>query len=237
MSFVATAIIGAGVLGAGASIFGAYTQSQAEQKAQSQLAQQEGMTLSTINSYLQPYAQAGQNVLPTLQSLITPGPNQTATLNQLPGYQFAQDWGLKAVQNVQSTRGLGGNALAGGANFATGLAQQSFGQLAGLLQGYAGMGAQAAGTAAGTSAQTAGAFAPAIAQTTVGQGNALAGGATGAAGAIGGSVNQLTNLAILKNLIGGGMFGQQQNPGGGPLNIAPGYAANQPTPGWVDPYA
>ncbi len=205
MSIIGAAILGSAAIGAGASFFGATTQASAEQQAQQQLAQEQGMTLSTIKKYLDPYANFGKSLMPSLQSLITPGPNQNAALEQTPGFQFAQKWGLKGVQNVQSTRGLGGNSLAAGAQFGTGLAQGTWQSVVDNLLRGTGIGAGAAGQAAGTSAQTAGIFAPAIAQTTVGQGNAIAGGAMGVSNALGTGVNN----ALLAKFAG--MYGGQGN--------------------------
>ncbi len=51
-----------------------------------------------------------------------------AALEQTPGYQFTRTQGLKATQNAAAARGLGasGAALKGAANFATGLADQTY---------------------------------------------------------------------------------------------------------------
>lgn len=51
-----------------------------------------------------------------------------ATLETLPGYQFARTQGLKAVQNSAAARGLGvsGAALKGAATFSQGLADQNY---------------------------------------------------------------------------------------------------------------
>ncbi len=191
MSFIVSSIIGAG-----ASIFGSITQSNAEQQAQQQLAQQQAQTQAAIKGYLQPYSNFGQSLMPSLQSLITPGPSQNAALEQTPGFQFANKWGQIGVRNAQSTRGLGGNNLAAGAEFGTGLAQQTWQSVVDKLLAGTGIGAGAAGTAAGTTAQTAGAFAPAIAQTTIGQANALAGGAQGVS-------NSVSNALLYRQLFGG----------------------------------
>src|ERR1035437_9796555 len=133
MAFVAAAVIGAGVLGAGAPIYGETKQSDAANNA---IAAQPSM-FNTARAGEQPFINAGQSVLPTLQGLLTPGPSQTDTLNKLPGFQFAQDWGQKGVSAQATTRGLGGNALTAGANYATGVAQQGFSGLVNMLQNFA----------------------------------------------------------------------------------------------------
>jgi hypothetical protein len=91
----------------------------------------------------------------TLKNLLTPGANMTNTLSQIPGFQFLQDWGQKGISAQATTRGLGGNALAAGAQFATGTAQQGFGTIVNALQsllsggtGLANVGAGVLGTGA-----------------------------------------------------------------------------------------
>ena len=86
------------------------------------------------------------SVMPTLQALLTPGANMTSTLSQIPGFQFAQDWGQKATQNLGTTTGLGGNVLTAGANYATGLAQQGWQGIVNSLLGVATQGNTLAGT-------------------------------------------------------------------------------------------
>ena len=205
MSFIGAAILGSAAIGAGASIFGATTQASAEQQAQQQLIQQQQQAQKTTQKLLAPYTQFGQSNIPTLQSLLQPGPNQNATLSQLPGFQFAQNWGLKGVQNVQSTRGLGGNALAAGAKFGTGLAQQNWGDYVNKLLAGTQIGASAANTGVQATTGLAQSFAPNIAQTQIGQGNALAGGAMGVSNALGTGVNN----ALLAQFAG--MYGGQGN--------------------------
>ena len=101
MSWIATAIGGSAVLGAGASIFGAEKQSQAAQQAsqaqvqlgQQSLAQQLGL-FNTAKGSLQPFIDAGSGALPTLMKLLTPGADMSAVLSQIPGFKFAQHRGI-----------------------------------------------------------------------------------------------------------------------------------------------
>lgn len=57
------------------------------------------------------------------------GPGAQAALENTPGYQFTRQQGLQAVQNSAAARGLGvsGAALKGAAAYATGLADQTYG--------------------------------------------------------------------------------------------------------------
>ena len=52
---------------------------------------------NTAQTALNPFIQSGSSVLPTLQSLLTPGASQTATLSQLPGFQFQSQYGTMAT--------------------------------------------------------------------------------------------------------------------------------------------
>ena len=97
-----------GAVGAvGAAGVGAYASNQASKQQQAgltaALAQQKQM-FNTAQGALSPYYTAGANYGGVLSSLLTPGPNRTSTLSQIPGFQFAQDWGQKAVQNLERQR-------------------------------------------------------------------------------------------------------------------------------------
>ncbi len=211
MSFVATAIIGSAAIGAGASIFGSMTQADSAKQAQQTLLQQQQSAQGQIQKFLSPYTDFGQSFMPTLQSLLQPGQNQTDTLSKLPGFQFARDTGAQATANVASTRGLGGNAMAAEQQFGTGLAQQFWGDYVNKLLAGTQIGANAANTGVQANTQLASSFAPAIAQTQIGQGNAIAGGATGVAGAVGGGLNNYLQMALLSKLAPGAIGGQNAN--------------------------
>jgi hypothetical protein len=208
---VATAILGAGALGAGASIWGANTAANAQTNAANAgIAAQKGMFtqgLGVAQGALQPFISGGTNALSTLQSLLTPGANQTAALSQIPGFQFAQDWGQKGVSAQATTRGLGGNALAAGGQYATGLAQQSFGGIVNSLQGLLSTGAGAAQTLGSSALGNATSTGAGIGQLTAGIGNAQAGGAIGTANAIGGLGGSAVNATLLSRLLNGGNAG------------------------------
>lgn len=242
MSFIAGAILGSAAIGAGASIFGGYEQSKASQAAAGTIGQSMkdaiaaeqgfvGQGTSAIERILGPYfgiakGGGGGGVLKTLEGLLTPGRSMTDTLSQIPGFKFAQDWGQRGVTAQATTRGLGGNALTGGAQYATGLAQQGYGSIVDRLQALLGTGASAAGAAAGGIGSLFGGAGKTIsdiltggganiAQTQIGQGNALAGAGTGVAGALSGGASGLANLAILKTLQGGGGGGMYGAPSWG----------------------
>jgi hypothetical protein len=101
-------------------------------------------------------AKAYQN---DLGYLSTPFQPTQAQLDNTPGYQFALNQGLESTQNGFAARGLGisGAAMKGAAAYATGLAQQTYAQDAGIYQNGQATIANAltGGMNAGTSAASA----------------------------------------------------------------------------------
>lgn len=191
MSFVAVAILGSAALGVGASVYAANKQAQATQQASQAILQGQQSALGAQKQYLAPYATQGQGVFPELKSLLTPGPSQTAMLSQLPGFQFMQDWGQRGVAAQATTRGLGGNALAAGAEFATGLAQSNWQSLVNPLLDLYRTGAGAAGSIGSNTANIYTGGAQSQAQLAQGLGGIQAGMAGGIAGAGSNSLNTL----------------------------------------------
>lgn len=156
---------------------------------------------------LQPFVWAGNEGVNQLSWLANDPTYQLQALQQTPGYQFALDQGLKATQSGYAARGLGtsGAALKGAAQYATGLAQQTYQQnVLAPAQFRATLGENAA---AQTGSLGAGAAANAGAGY-IGAGNASAAGTIGAANAYGSALNTLgqspLNYSLYKNLLGSG---------------------------------
>ncbi len=212
MTFATAAIIGgAGLVGSigGALISGNAAQQAAGQQVafgQQALAQQKQL-FGVAQDNLQPFIDQGTRVGTTLEKFTTPGPALNDALSQLPGFQFAQDWGQKAVTNLGSTTGFSGNTLTAGANYATGLAQQNWLQYLQPLLSQYNTGAGAAGALAGT----AGTFSGQTGNTLTGIGSATASGTLGAANAYAGGLtgagNSVGNALLLSKLLGGGLGG------------------------------
>lgn len=203
--------VGSALIGSSA----AKSASEAQQAtAQQALAQQKAM-FDIAQKGLSPYISAGQNALPTLQALLTPGPSQTGVLSQLPGFQFASQWGTQAATNALAARGLGGSAgpLAKGiSDYNTGLAQTFWGQDVNALQQFANTGANAGAALAGNATQTG----ANMAQPYGALGNAQASGILGSANALSGGITGATSMPInamfLSRLAsgsggGGGLYG------------------------------
>ncbi len=214
---VGAAIGAVGALGsAGIGYMGSRQASQdAQRQATNALNAQQGFFDQGMAG-VSPFIKSAQSLLPTLQGLLTPGPNQTDILSKLPGFQFAQDWGQKAVQNIGTTTGLGGNVLKAGADYATGVAQQGFGGLVNMLQNFTNTGANAASSAFGQATQTG----SNIANTFTGLGQAQGAGALGAANALSGGFSGATNAFALPAFLnalrnqggqGAGVYGGSSN--------------------------
>ena len=188
------------VLGGGLSLAGGLFQSRAANKGAGQMAggnilaallQQQMYQQQMAN--LQPYLQYGQSALQELAPLIGIGGDPLSApltsrfaptqerLEQTPGYQFTRDQGLKNLQNAFAAKGLGssGNALRGAAEYATGLASNTFQQqfqnywgenknIFDMLSGAGGVGL----SAAGAGANLAGTFGNNIGNALQGAGNA-----------------------------------------------------------------
>ncbi len=215
--WVATAIVGGSALTALSTGVGASTAAKAQTDAT------QGAQNIAIQQYLQnrrdqdPYRSIGQDASnrlgAKLDEFTTPINMDQATLEQTPGYKFALSQGLKSTQNSAAARGLGssGAALKGAANFATGLADQTYQtqfNIANTNQTNAynrlkalvdtGQNAAAQTGASGTSAANTAAGAA------VGAGNAQAAASNAIASGVSGIGNNIAGYGLYKGLYGGG---------------------------------
>ena len=198
----AAAGLGGALLSSSAAKSAANTQAQAANTA----------SQNAMNQYYQtradllPYNQAGQSAVGALGGFLN-GSNPTGELTALentPGYQFTLDQGLKSVQSSYASRGLGisGAALKGAANYATGLAQQTYQQnLLNPLE-YLGQLGESAGAQTGQLGVQSTANAN---QAALGGASASAAGTVGAANALTGGLNTLasapTNYLLYNQLL------------------------------------
>ena len=196
--------------------------------ANSANAQQMAM-FNQIRQDLMPYNLAGQQVTPQLLALLgIGGGDQQAMLESLPGYQFALKQGLLGTQNALGARGLGlsGAALKGGAQFAAGLADQTYGNQFNRLLQAAQLGENAAAQSGNFGTQTAGN----IGQNMIGAGNAQAAGIMGGANAIAGMAGGVGNMFMMNSLMQNngmsGLFGGGGGGGGGGTLIPAGGGMN-----------
>lgn len=130
-AWVATAVVGSAAIGAGAQIYGAGKAADAQRAAAGESASLQKYMYETTRRDLGTYRDLGIDA----QSRLKENDYYTAPieltqdwLESTPGYKFTQTQGLKAVANSAAARGLGnsGAALKGAANFATGLADNTY---------------------------------------------------------------------------------------------------------------
>jgi hypothetical protein len=184
-------MLGSAAIGAGGSIFGSMLGSNS---AKSAISAEQGM-FNQAAAYSAPFIGMGRKAINPLMSLITPGKDQTSTLEQTPGYQFALSQGEKGVTNQATMGGLGGNVLRGGANYAAGLASNTWSDVVNKLMAAVNTGASTASSLAGNATSMGGK----IGDTIMSGGGMQAGGVMGAAGALGGGLQNLGILNWLKN--------------------------------------
>lgn len=252
---VSGAIIGSAVIGAGASIFGANKAADAQTNAAAQATQAQmqmfreaqaqakqlfgqgrsdelGM-LGTATGIEQPFIDWGKAGMSPLSRLLSPGPDQTAALEETPGYKFALSQGEKGVTNQATMRGLSGNALREGAGFASGLAQNTWQSVVDRLMQQVGVGSSAAGRLSGETTNTgisignqsvglsgqltnaANVTGNNIGNNITGAGNAQAGAAIASGNAISGAAGNVGNMVALNALTGNKLWGATGGAPGG----------------------
>ena len=210
---VPTAIIGASVVGAGASAYAASQAAGAQKKAASQAINAQQGYFDQSKQELQPFITGGQSAYSTLNNLLGIGGNSSTmqkTLENLPGYQFTLGQGLKSTQSGYAARGLAdsGGALKGAANYATGLANQGYlGYVTGL-QNSATTGENAANALAGYGTQTG----QGIGSNIIGAGNASAAAANTTGSAINSAAQNIGQYYTLTSILN--RSGQAANPTG-----------------------
>lgn len=232
-AWVATAIVGAAVVGGASQIYASSKASDAQVQAANTAANTQLGMYNQTRKDLEPYRQIGEDAYATLQPKLkdlTDGvsidPN---VLKDSDYYRFAESQGLKAAQNSAAARGLGksGAALKGATSFAEGLATgtykdafnmavtnqtNTFNRLKSLID--TGQNASAQTGSAGTAAATGAANAQ------IGAGNAQAAGYNAMGGAVSNAANNIGGYAAYKGLYGGGGSGSTayNNPYGGVPN-------------------
>lgn len=206
----ALAILGSGILSAGAQIFGANSAAKTQAKSAQYATDAQLAMFGITRASLQPFINTGSkasNLLATnLRGLMKPINMSQANLEATPGYKFTLGQGEKAVENAASARGLGasGAALKGAADYATGLSDKTYNErfanaLANKqfaynsLIGTSGLGANAAAGLGYNATATGGQ----IGSNAIGAGNAQAGADIAGANAATGLGNSLV-AAILQ---------------------------------------
>lgn len=216
MAWVATAIIGGSVINAASTAYAADQASKAQTNAANLAAQTQMNMYNTTRGDLSPFRQIGQTAATQLTnqlpSLTAPIVMDQAALEQTPGYQFNLYQGEKAVANSAAARGLGssGAALKGAAQFATGLADNTYQQqfqnavtnqtnAYNRLKGLVDTGENAASQTGILGANAANQ----ISSAQIGAGNAQAAGINAIGQSVGNLGNNISGYAMYKGLYGG----------------------------------
>jgi len=223
---VAAAVLGASAIGAAATVYGASQASSAQENAANTASSTSlGMYNQTANR-LQPFTSAGQTAAGNAANIANQGFSFNPTMSQLeqtPGYQFNLAQGLKSVQSGAAARGLGvsGASMRGAADYASGLASNTYQQQFGnALTSYntnlqsqmnlASLGENAAAQTGNAGTATAGM----VNSNTIGAGNATAAAYMSGANAIGtGTNNALAGYMYASNngLLGSSGGSSEQN--------------------------
>ena len=216
MAGIAAAIIGAGALSAGASIFGASKAAKAQTSAANQaIAAQTGMFNKAVEE-AQPFIDYGKEAGGTLAGLLKPGADMSSILKSIPGFKFLQDITQQGVANQATTTGLSGNTLLQGANAGNNIALSAgWVPIVNALQGLVTTGAGSASALGGQAVQTG----KGIGGSLTGIGNAQAGAAMAGANAVGNFGNSVYTAMLLNKLL---------NQGGGGGNASQGMYGSNP---------
>lgn len=209
---VAAAIIGASVIGAGASIISGGKAAKATVTAAGQAADVQLQLFEQAKALAQPFVDVGVDALGLLSDIFVGG--DISQLENLPGFAFALEQGEQAIGRQQAAKGgfLSGAAVKEAVRFAEGLATTTVGQEFNRLFNISALGQSAAAFTGAGAIQTG----QGVAQTILTGGEARANQFIN----IGSSINQgLNNI-----LFGALNFGNV----GGSSGISP-------TPGLVPP--
>jgi hypothetical protein len=225
---VAAAIIGSslasglgGVVSGGIQGQAAGKASQEQVAAQQQAIAAEKQYFGTAQGEEQPFANFGVAAGGQLSSLLGlnggGGAGAQATLNSLPGFQFAEQQGQQAVNNGMTARGLGlsGAQVRGSEDYASGIASQNYSNYVNELLGFTNLGANAATSIGNQATTTGGNIAGALtgignaqAAGTIGQANAQAGQVGSLTGALGSGVNNYAGYSLYQNMLANAQGGQ-----------------------------
>jgi hypothetical protein len=219
-AWVATAVVGSALIGAGTQIWASNKASETQKNAAQQAGAIQQQQYQQTRSDLAPYRAMGEDASTRLKAKLTdltePISVDPNMLENSDYYKFASTQGQKAVTNAAAARGLGkaGAALKGAAAFAKGLAtdtyktawdmenqnkSNAYNRLKALVDTGENAAAQTgqAGTASASGQSSA----------LIGGANAAAAGYNAAGGAINNLTNNLSGYAMYKGIYGNGASG------------------------------
>jgi len=207
--------IAAAGIGAAASLGGAMMQSNATSKAAGAASQDQRIAYLMADAYNKPYRDAGDAALAQLTGLtgLHGDADREFAFSRFrtdPGYQFAVDEGLRAIDSGAASSHLlrSGATLKAEQARGMGLADQQFGQYVNRLFGLSQMGQSAANQQATNTLNTG----TNMANIALGQGAAESSIYGNAAKGIGTVANDLLNNKSFQGLFSGGGSGVVGNP-------------------------
>ena len=206
MSWVAVAIGGSALIGAGAGIYSANKASNAQSQAGQQALEYQKQADARNQANIQPFLNAGNEATARLgQSYADPG-----SFANTPDYQFGFGQGASALQNSAAARGglLGGNFARGITQFGQDYANNYLTKYRSGLTDIARLGAGAATGGGALANQSAGQVGQSYGNIGQAQASGYVGGANALTGSLGsGAQNYMLYNALGKSSYGGGSGG------------------------------
>ncbi len=168
-----TAAVAVGVTGAALASKSARGAARKQSQSADKAADQQLDQFNQTREDFAPFRQAGVSALGRIMGLLNldipegfggefsadvdagrgQGESPTDILRATPGYQFQLDEGIKAIDRSSAAQGAGGAQIKALADYATGLADQSFGKYFNRLQSLAGLGQTSTAQVGGLGAQ------------------------------------------------------------------------------------
>ena len=197
-----TAAAASAVVTAGTAIAGAVGQSGDVSSGQSAANAAQTGAYDSYAANEQPYITSGQSALGSLGNVLgLNGADATSAFQGTPGFQFAEQQGLSAVDNGAASTGTlrTGNTVRAEENFATGLADQNYNQYVGQLSSLASLGQSATSALGGAGVATGAGIASTATSDATAQSNILA----NTTKSVGGAVSGLAGNQSVQNALSG----------------------------------
>lgn len=203
MSWVAVAIGGSALIGAGTGLYTANKAADAQKNAGQQTLQFQQQVYADQQRNLAPFIGAGTTALGKIgDSYANPG-----SFLQTPDYQFAFNQGRSALENSAAAKGglMSGNFARGATEYGQNFATTYLDRYRSGLLGLAGLGANAASGAANNATNMSGQIGNTLGGIGQSEASRWVGGGNAVTGSLGSGVqNYLFNNALNKSSFGGG---------------------------------
>jgi len=201
MSFIATAIIGGAVLGAGASIYASGKASDAISSSSAQATDTQLRMFNTARSDLAPWRDVGEDALAKIKQVFING--DMSGFKESADYQFNLEQGEQALERKQSAAGsrYGGSAIKESLRYAQGLASNEYSGYFDRLFKTANMGEAAAAQQAANATSTGQSISGQQMATGTNLANTTMAGAAGVNNAVQGGIGNLVTLKMYNDMV------------------------------------